>query len=85
MIYAEFSDVKSGINKGRVQSRTMWHQYKRNFLGIQVLSCGASAWVYFGLTHNWASAAWIFLVMQVGGLLGAAWATRLKRKILQAR
>jgi hypothetical protein len=85
VIYTEFSEVKFGINKWRVQSRTMWLQYKRNFLGIQVLSGGATAWVYFGLTHNWASAAWIFLVMQVGGVLGAAWATRLRRKILAAR
>jgi hypothetical protein len=63
----------------------MWQQYKKNFLGIQVLSCGATAWVYFGLTHNLAAAAWIFLTMQVGGVLGAGWATRLKRKILQGR
>ena len=63
----------------------MWQQYKRNLLGIQLLSCGAAAWVYFGLTHNPAAAAWIFLTMQVGGVLGAAWAARLKRKILQAR
>jgi NAD/NADP transhydrogenase beta subunit len=63
----------------------MWQQYKRNFLGIQAMSCGVAAWVYFGLTHNWAASTWIFLTMQVGGVLGAAWATRLKRKILQGR
>jgi uncharacterized membrane protein YfcA len=63
----------------------MREQYKRNFLGIQVLSCGATGWVYFGLTHNWSSAAWIFLTMQLGGVAGAAWASRLKRKILQSR
>jgi len=63
----------------------MWQQYKTNFLGIQALSCGVAAWVYFGLTHNWGAAAWIFTIMQVGGVLGAAWAARLKRKIVQSR
>jgi|tagenome__1003787_1003787.scaffolds.fasta_scaffold11175801_1 hypothetical protein len=63
----------------------MWQQYKHNFLGIQVLSIGATAWVYFGLTHNWAAAAWIFMTTQVGGVLGAGWSSRLKRKILQSR
>jgi hypothetical protein len=63
----------------------MWEQYKRNLLGIQALSCAASAWAYFGVTHSWVSAAWIFLAMQVGGVLGAAWAVRLKRKILASQ
>jgi hypothetical protein len=63
----------------------MLEQYKKNLLGIQVLSLAATGWVYFGLTHNWAAAAWIFMVMQVGGVLGAAWAFRLKRKILRSR
>jgi len=63
----------------------MWEQYKKTFLGVQVLTFGASAWTYFGVTHWWPSAALVFLTMQVGGVLGAAWADRLRRKIQQQR
>jgi hypothetical protein len=59
----------------------MWEQYKKTFLGVQAMTFGVTAWVYFGLTHWWRPSAFVFLVMQVGGLLGAAWANRIKRRI----
>ena len=61
----------------------MLEQYKKTFLGVQVLAFAVSGWVYFGLTHWWASAALVFLTMQVGGVFGAMWASRLIRKMQQ--
>jgi hypothetical protein len=58
----------------------MWEQYKKTFLGVQVMAGGVTAWVYFGMTHWWASAAMVFLTMQIGGVLGAMWANRLRKK-----
>ena len=63
----------------------MWEQYKKTFLGVQVLAFGVAAWVYLGLTHWWRPSAFVFLVMQIGGLLGAAWASRIKRRIESQR
>jgi len=59
----------------------MWEQYKKTFLGVQVLILAVTAWVYLGIAHWWAPAAFIFMVMQVGGVLGAFWANRLRRRI----
>ena len=59
-------------------------QYKKTFLGVQVLIAAVTAWVYLGMTHWWASAAFVFLTMQVGGVAGALWAARLRRKLRQA-
>jgi uncharacterized membrane protein YfcA len=61
----------------------MLEQYKKTFLGVQVLSLVVSGWVYFGLTHYWVSAALVFLTMQVGGVFGALWASRLSKKMQQ--
>ena len=61
----------------------MLEQYKKTFLGVQVLSLAVSGWVYFGLTHWWVSSALVFLTMQVGGIFGALWASRLAKKLQQ--
>jgi hypothetical protein len=62
----------------------MREQYKKTFLGVQVLTLAVTAWVYFSLTHWWVSAGVVFLTMQVGGVLGAIWADRLTRKMQRA-
>ena len=51
----------------------MLEQYKKTFLGVQVLALVVSAWVYFGLTHWWASTALVFVTMQIGGVFGPRW------------
>ena len=62
----------------------VWEQYKKTFLGVQVLTAGVTAWVYLGLTHWWASTALVFLTMQVSAVLGAMWASRIRRRIRQS-
>jgi hypothetical protein len=61
----------------------MLEQYRKTFLGVQALSFGATAWVYFGVAHSWAPAALVFLAMQVGGVVGAMWGSSLRRRMLQ--
>jgi len=63
----------------------MWDQYKRTFMGVQVLAVATTLWVYFRMTHWWASAGLVFLTMQVGGVAGAAWANRIRRRVQQAQ
>ncbi len=63
----------------------MWDQYKKTFLGVQVLAVGSALWVYFAMTHWWASAALVFLTMQLGGVEGAAWANRIRKRVQRAR
>jgi hypothetical protein len=60
--------------------RSMWEHYKRTFFGMQVVIALITAWIY--LSYRLVPAALIFfLVMQVGSVLGAAWAQRLRRKV----
>ncbi len=63
----------------------MWEQYKRTFLGVQALAVTITLWVYFGVTHWWASAGLVFLTMQFGGVAGAAWANRIRRRMQEAQ
>jgi hypothetical protein len=63
----------------------MWDQYKKTFLGVQVMAVAIALWVYFGMTHWWASAALVFLTMELGGLAGAAWANRIRKRVQQAQ
>ena len=63
----------------------MWEQYKKTFLGVQVLAVGVAAWVYLGISHWWRPAAFIFLVMEVSGVFGAMWASRIRRRMESQR
>jgi hypothetical protein len=60
----------------------MLEQYRKTFLGVQTLSVGAAAWVYFGVAHHLGLAALVFGAMQVGGVVGAAWGSSLRRRML---
>lgn len=60
----------------------MWEQYKKTFVGTQaviaMIAIGVLRW-----THLWDLAALFFVTMQVGAVVGAAWALRLRGKFLQ--
>jgi hypothetical protein len=57
----------------------MWDQYKKNFWGMQALIASVAVGVV-AFSHMLAPGALFFVVMQVGGVLGAMWAKRLKDK-----
>jgi uncharacterized membrane protein YfcA len=58
----------------------MWEQYKRTFIGMQIVMTAAAVLVFFA-THYWPHSVGFFLVMQIGSALGALWGNRLRRKI----
>ena len=62
----------------------MWEQYKKTFGSMQFAITVASVGIYLGLGHRLAVTAVFFLMMQGGSLVGAAWAKRLRRKMLQS-
>jgi uncharacterized membrane protein YfcA len=61
----------------------MWKQYKKTFVGMQLVICaitgGVLAW-----RHLWDLAAMFFVTMQIGAVLGAMWGQRLKSKVLRS-
>jgi hypothetical protein len=59
----------------------MWEQYKRTFSKTQALIAVVTMGTYFYLGHMAARSAAFFVVMQIGGVVGAMWGTRLKRKV----
>jgi hypothetical protein len=62
----------------------MLEQYKKTFKPMQGLiafvTCSVLIWL-----RAWNIAAGFFLVMQIGAVLGAFWASSLKSRILQRR
>lgn len=60
----------------------MWEHYKKRFLGMQILIAIVTSGVYLAAGRAWVPAAMFFITMQLGAVLGAAWAPRLKRKYL---
>ena len=59
----------------------MWEHYKETFPRVQLMIAFITAVVFFGLHRMWFVTATFFVVMQLGSLVGAAWASRLKRKL----
>jgi hypothetical protein len=59
----------------------MWAQYKRTFWFMQVLICLVTCGIYLTMNHLVVAAALFFVVMQVSAVVGAMWASRLKRKL----
>lgn len=59
----------------------MWAQYKATFARMQLMIALITALVFFGLNRMGSVAAAFFIVMQLGSLVGATWASRLKRKM----
>jgi hypothetical protein len=62
----------------------MWEHYRKTFRWFQAGIWIATIAIYFWLHCTPAAAAVFFGMMQVGGLLGAVWANRLRRKIAAA-
>ena len=60
----------------------MWAQYKKTFWPMQALILAVALVIYFGMNHLFIRAAIFWAIMQIGGVLGAAWAARLKKIIL---
>ncbi len=59
----------------------MWEHYKTTFTKIQAYILLASAALYFSLGRQWITTAVFFVIMQLGSVVGAMWAQRLKRKL----
>jgi hypothetical protein len=59
----------------------MWDHYKETFPRVQLMIAFITAVVFFGLHQMWFVTATFFVVMQLGSVVGAAWASRLKRKL----
>ncbi len=58
----------------------MWEQYKKTFLGMQIVMWLIAAGVLLS-THRLFAAAVFLVVMQLGAVLGAMWGARLKSKL----
>jgi len=59
----------------------MWEHYKKTFKSVQAAIAIATIAIYFGLQHRASVTVVFFLMMQVGSLVGALWANRLRRKM----
>jgi len=58
----------------------MWEHYRKRFWGMQAVITAFAVGFYLTSHRALVPSALFFGVMQLGSLLGAAWASRLKRK-----
>jgi hypothetical protein len=63
----------------------MLEHYKKRFVGMQIFIAIFVLGIYLVDGHQWIPAAVFFVVMQFSAFVGAAWATRLKRRMQQGR
>jgi hypothetical protein len=61
------------------ESGIMWEQYKKTFIGIQIVIAMVTVGVQWRFDAP-AMTALFFCVMQIGSVVGAWWAARLKAK-----
>ncbi len=66
---------RDGAKRGQ-----MWDQYKRTFLGIQLVITAVTIFVFL-ISRFWAHAVVFYSIMQLGSVLGVAWGNRLRRRI----
>jgi predicted MFS family arabinose efflux permease len=59
----------------------MWEQYRRTFIPTQLFVAAACATVYFTTGRAWLMPAFVFVIMQLGFVAGAAFAARAARKM----
>jgi low temperature requirement protein LtrA len=59
-----------------------WAHYKKTFLLIQLLIALMAFQIHRQVQQTWAVTAVFFLMMQLGALLGAVWAGRLRRRLV---
>jgi hypothetical protein len=58
----------------------MWTHYKRRFWGMQAVIAAFAVGFYMTSHRLLFPTALFFFTMQIGSVLGAAWASRLSRK-----
>jgi uncharacterized membrane protein YfcA len=58
----------------------MWEHYRKRFWGMQAVITSFAVGYYLISHRLLFPALLLFVTMQLGSLLGAAWASRLKRK-----
>jgi len=63
----------------------MWAQYRKTLIPTQILAATVCLCTLLLFKAPWQSIVAIFIAMQIGAILGARWAVRLKRKIEGAR
>jgi hypothetical protein len=63
----------------------MWAQYRKTLVPTQLLVLTVCLCTLFLFKAPWQGVVAIFATMQIGAILGARWAVRLKRKIAASR
>jgi hypothetical protein len=58
----------------------MWEQYRKSFIGMQVTILLFTAASYLAMYHAVMPALLFFTTLQIGGVAGAFWATKLKKR-----
>jgi hypothetical protein len=58
----------------------MWEHYRKRFWGMQAVIATFAVGFYLTSHRLLFPAALLFVTMQLGSLVGAGWASRLKRK-----
>jgi uncharacterized membrane protein YfcA len=61
--------------------KKMWAQYKKTLIPTQIFIIGACVLGYYWGRLNVFQVIAAFVMMQLGSLLGAWWAARLKRQL----
>jgi hypothetical protein len=59
----------------------MWDQYRKNFVGMQIVICLMTIAIYFLSGRQLGSAVTFLGTMQIAALLGAYWGHSLKQRI----
>jgi uncharacterized membrane protein YfcA len=63
----------------------MWAQYRKTLVPTQILVVTVCLCTLLLFKAPWQGVLAIFAAMQIGAILGARWAVRLKRKIEASR
>jgi hypothetical protein len=58
----------------------MWEQYKKSFVGMQLVIVLVTAAAFLGLYRAWQPAAQLFVILQIAAFTGAYWATRIRKR-----
>lgn len=63
-------------------TRIVWQQYQKTLIPTQIAIIALCAFLYFTHRVTAGGAIIVLLVMQVANVIGAWWANRLRRKIM---
>ena len=63
----------------------MWEHYRKTFVGMQIVIALVTIGVFLLLGHSALRAGVFFVVMQIGAVIGALWAARLKAMVERRR